>query len=450
MNRLINTSVIVLLFFSLLLSGCGAISDPRAGDSGINSPGSIDRDGNGNEQDRTKELQNGDGGNIEPDSSKPDDSEPGDEPPRDADADIAARIKEMTLDEKIGQMFIVGFKGTKITQELHDMLETRTPGGVILFRSNIQTPEQTLELINSIKGINSGREPLFVCVDEEGGRVSRMPEALSDIPSAGSIGEYGDIQVAYDIGSLLAEEISSFGFNMNFAPVLDIMSNPDNTVISDRSFGNTAQVVTEHGIELMRGIRDKGIIPVVKHFPGHGDTLADSHSELPVVEYDMTRLTAFELIPFQKAVDENADAVMVAHLLMKKIDPKHPAAMSKAVITDLLRDQMGFQGVVVTDDMTMGAITINYDIGDAVVSSVIAGSDIILVCHGYDKQIEAIDAVRLAVETGYIEEARIDESVLRILRLKAKYGLEDRIIESVDTEGLNKKIDGQLAKWYNR
>ena len=200
MNRLINTSVIVLLFFSLLLSGCGAISDPRAGDSGINSPGSIDMAGNGNEQDRTKELQNGDGGNIEPDSSKPDDSEPGDEPPRDADADIAARIKEMTLDEKIGQMFIVGFKGTEITQELHDMLETSTPGGVILFRSNIQTPEQMLELINSIKGINSGREPLFVCVDEEGGRVSRMPEALSDIPSAGSIGEYGDIQVAYDIG----------------------------------------------------------------------------------------------------------------------------------------------------------------------------------------------------------------------------------------------------------
>lgn len=433
MNRLIIKSVIALLFITLLVSGCGSIKDP-------NQPDTNDG-GDKNEQDS---------GNIEPDESKPDESEDDDELPADPDADIKAEIQMMTLDEKIGQMFIIGFEGAEITKELQDMLETRAPGGVILFRSNVKNPEQLLELVNSIKITNSGRVPLFVSVDEEGGRVSRMPEVLSDIPSAAAVGEYGDIKVTYDIGTLLAEEISSFGFNMDFAPVLDIMSNPDNTVIGDRSFGITAQIVTEHGIELMRGIRDKGVVPVVKHFPGHGDTLADSHKELPVVEHDMSRLASFELVPFQKAVDENADAVMVAHLIMKTIDPKNPATMSKAVITDLLRDQMGFDGVVMTDDMTMGAIVKNYDIGDAAVSSVVAGSDMILVCHGYDKQSEAIDAVRSAVETGFIDETRIDESVFRILRLKAKYMLEDGNIDSIDTDGLNKKIDGQLAKWYNR
>jgi beta-N-acetylhexosaminidase len=463
MKFYIKISIIVLVL-AVILSGCGASAgDPGEETSGTNRPGSNITDGNGNQQDSTHDLQGSDDGNgensgsVDPYKGMPDGSEPGDDRPGDGRPgyeddgnDIEVRIKEMTLDEKIGQMFIIGFEGKTISDELTDMLKTRAPGGVILFSSNVKSPEQLLDLINSIKSTNSGREPLFISVDEEGGRVSRMPESLTDIPSAASIGEYGDISISYEIGSLLAEEISSFGFNMDFAPVLDIFSNPDNKVISDRSYGNTAQAVSEHGIQLMKGIREKGVIPVVKHFPGHGDTVADSHKELPVVEHDMGRLTSSELVPFQRAVDENADAVMVGHLLMKAIDPENPAALSEAVITDLLRIQMGFAGVVMTDDMTMGAITKNYDIGDAVVSSVIAGSDIILVCHGYDNQIQAIDAVRSAVETGDIDEARIDESVARILRLKAKYGLEDRIIESVDIEGLNKKIDAQLVKWYNR
>jgi beta-N-acetylhexosaminidase len=314
----------------------------------------------------------------------------------------------------------------------------------------VKSSEQLLELINSIKRTNRGREPLFISIDEEGGRVSRMPDALSDIPSAAAVGEYGDLTVTYGVGTLLADEIASFGFNLDFAPILDILSNPDNTVIKDRAFGNTAKAVSEHGTQLMKGIRDRGIIPVVKHFPGHGDTSVDSHSALPTVGHDMERLNGFELVPFRKAIDEKADAVMVAHLLMKNIDPGNPASMSKAVITDLLRNEMGFEGVVFTDDMTMGAIIKNYDIGDAAVNSVIAGSDVILVCHGYDKEKEAADAVRSAVETGYIDEARIDESVARILRLKAQYGLEDLIIDNVDIAGLNKKIDGQLAKWYNK
>lgn len=447
MNFLIKISIIVLLTASIM-SGCGSGTGSGDNTGGMDRPDSNVSDGTENQQNNTQDEKDGNSGDIDNDDGRPDGSKTDDSPPGYED-DIAARIKEMTLDEKIGQMFIIGFDGTVISDELTQMLKTRSPGGVILFGRNVKSPDQLLELINSIKRANSGREPLFISVDEEGGRVSRMPDVLSDIPSAAEIGEYGDTGVTYEIGMLLADEISSFGFNMNFAPVLDIFSNPDNTVISDRSFGNTAQAVSEHGVQLMKGIRDKNVIPVVKHFPGHGDTVADSHSELPVVNHDMERLAAIELVPFKKAIDENADAVMVGHLLMKSIDPENPATMSEAIIKGLLREQMGFDGVVLTDDMTMGAITKKYDIGDAAVSSVAAGSDMILVCHGFDDQIKAIDAVRSAVETGYIDEAGIDESVARILRLKAKYGLDDRIIDSVDTEGLNKKIDGQLAKWYN-
>lgn len=453
MDQLIKKSILVMLLISLL-TGCGTAGGPAKGDPGDDPPQGSISESNGDKQDSTGDINEGTDSNADPNGAGSGDDPSGDgkgsENEKDIEERITAIIKEMTLDEKIGQMFIIGFEGAVMGNDLSDMLKSRTPGGVILFRGNSKDPRQLLELINSIKHVNTGRIPLFISVDEEGGRISRMPDPISDIPSAAVIGEYGDPRITYEIGTLIAEEISSFGFNMDFAPVLDISTNPDNTVIGDRAFGYTAQAVSEHGIGMMRGIRDKGVIPVVKHFPGHGDTQADSHKELPVVEHEMSRLSSMELVPFQKAIDENADAVMIGHLLMKRIDPQNPAVMSRAVVTDLLREQMGFGGVVVTDDMTMAAITKNYDIGEAAVRCIDAGCDIILVCHGEDNQIKAMDAVKSAVEKGYIDEARIDESVIRILRLKAKYGLEDRIIESVDTEGLNKKIDGQLARWYNR
>ena len=226
---------------------------------------------------------------------------------------------------------------------------------------------------------------------------------------------------------------------MDFAPVLDILSNPKNTVIGDRAFGTDPLSVAEHGIQMMKGIRDEGVIAVVKHFPGHGDTEVDSHYGLPAVTHGMERLEGFELVPFRKALDEDADAVMVAHIVVGSLDPDLPASLSGPVITGLLRDKMGFDGVVITDDMTMGAIMENFDIGDAAVQSILAGSDIILVCHGYDKQKAAMDALKKAVGTGTVDEARIDRSVARILRLKDKYEITDNTLENADVNRINKK-----------
>ena len=361
-----------------------------------------------------------------------------------------AQIAKMTLSEKIGQMLLVGFKGYEINEELKRLIQNDHIGGVILFRNNVKNPDQLLALVNTIKETNSkSKVPLFISVDEEGGRISRMPEELHKLPSNQIIGEINNKDFSFKIGELLAEELKAFGFNMNFAPVLDIFSNPKNTVISDRAFGANAEIVSNLGIQTMKGIRTGGIIPVVKHFPGHGDTLVDSHVGLPSVTYDLEHLKSFELVPFKAAIDNQADAVMIAHILMNTIDYKNPASLSKIIITNILRKQMHFDGVVITDDMTMGAIEKNYQIGDAAVKSINAGSDIILVCHGYDNEVNVMDALNAAVEDGTIPEYRVDESVYRILKLKNKYKITDDKTVSINADEINKKIDAVLGKWYN-
>jgi beta-N-acetylhexosaminidase len=200
----------------------------------------------------------------------------------------------------------------------------------------------------------------------------------------------------------------------------------------------------------MKGIQAGGVISVIKHFPGHGDTSIDSHVNLPFLDNDMDRLKSFELVPFKGAIQNQADAVMVAHILLNKIDPQNPASISKIIITDLLRKQLNFNGLIITDDMTMGAIVKNYDIGDASVKSINAGSDIVLVCHGYDNGIAAIDALKKAVQNGIISEDRINESVYRILKLKHRYRLTNSIIDSIDIEKINNRISQVLNTYLQK
>ena len=231
---------------------------------------------------------------------------------------------------------------------------------------------------------------------------------------------------------------------MNFAPVLDINSNPTNPVIGDRSFGSNVDIVNKLGIKTMQGMMDSNIIPVVKHFPWHGDTSVDSHVGLPVVNKDSTQLNTFELIPFKEAIKSNVDAIMVSHILLNKLDVNFPASMSKVIITDILRQDLKFQGVVITDDMTMGAIIKNYDIGDASVKSINAGSDLVLVCHGFDNELKVINSLKTAVQNKLISEERLNESVYRILKLKEKYNINDDTIGSPNTDEINNKIKDLL------
>ncbi|WP_240548197.1 beta-N-acetylhexosaminidase [Paenibacillus lignilyticus] len=348
------------------------------------------------------------------------------ETPEQAPADeITQQVEKMSLDEKLGAMIIAGVDGTTGSQAAKRMIASQHVGGVIFYANNITTPKGVVAYVNQLKAWNKGNvSPLIISVDQEGGRVSRLP-GLVKLPTAKAIGDTGNSAYAAKIGSILGEASKKMGFNVDFAPVLDINSNPKNPVIGDRSYGSTPKLVTKMGIAAMEAIEKEGVIPVVKHFPGHGDTSVDSHLELPVVGKSEAALKAFEWVPFQEAINEGVDAVMIAHILYPKVDAKVPASLSKRVITDELRGELGYEGVVMTDDLTMGAIAKNYGMGEAAVMTVKAGSDILLVAHEYKNVDIILAALKKSVNSGDITVERIDESVKRILILKKKYELTD-------------------------
>lgn len=354
---------------------------------------------------------------------------------------LAAKIAGMTLEQKIGQMLLAGIDGTKLDSEAKRMIAEDEIGGIILYKDNISSLKSMVSLINALKQSNSGNKvPLFMSVDQEGGKVSRMPEEYAAIPANSKVGITNQKESAAEMGRLLAREVLSAGFNMNFAPVLDINSNPDNPVIGERSFGNNAELVSRLGIAEMKGIASEGAIPVIKHFPGHGDTSVDSHLELPVVNKRAASLSKLEWLPFQAAVKEGADTVMVAHILYPQLDPDKPASLSAKIIGGLLREQMGFGGVIITDDLTMGAITDHYTLPAAAVDTVLAGSDILLIAHEYSNEQKVRSALLESVRSGVIPESRIDESVYRILALKEKYKLTDKPVAVPDLTELNSDI----------
>ena len=303
--------------------------------------------------------------------------------------------------------------------------------------------------MNALKAANdsSNPAPLFVSVDQEGGRVSRLPADFVAMPDATKVGNTDNANVAKEMGTLLSRQLKLLGFNVDFAPVLDINSNAKNPVIGRRAFGTTADRVGKMGLSVMQGLREDGTIAVVKHFPGHGDTSVDSHLDLPVVNKTTAQLEKLEWIPFRAAIEADADAVMVAHILFPRIDPDEPASLSKIIIGEQLRGTLGFDGVVLTDDLTMGAIADNYGIAEAALKSIEAGADIALVAHGYDTTKQVYDKLLENVRSGRITEARLNESVMRILLLKFKYALSDQAIPAPQPSDLpNAEIKAWLKK----
>lgn len=386
--------------------------------------------------------------------SSPEDNNPApidqNKPPSNiADTDpIWDQINKMSRAAKIGQLVMAGVDGYQIDDNARQLIDKYQVGGYILLKQNIKNAGQMLALINSLKKANSGNNiPLFLAIDEEGGRISRLPAEFKKIPTNKRIGMINNSQLSYQVGGILGEELKIFGLNMDFAPVLDINSNPKNPVIGDRAFGTEAGVVTKLGLPTMKGIQSQNIISVVKHFPGHGDTAVDSHVGLPRVDNDLKRLTSFELQPFAEAVKNKVDGIMIAHILLPKIDPDNPASFSQTIISDILRKNMNYDGVVITDDLTMGAIIDNYDIGEAAVKSINAGTDIVLVCHGFDKEEQVIKAITQAAATGVISPERINQSVYRILKLKQEYALSNEQVRSADPQIINKKIDVLLKSY---
>lgn len=351
-------------------------------------------------------------------------------------------INSMTLDEKIGQLFVVAFEGKELNSNIKELIEKYKVGGIILFDGNISDIKQTVSLINNLKSTNSNNKyPLFISVDEEGGRVTRMPVEFKRMPSSADIGRTGKVEIAENAGNIIGESLRILGFNVDFAPVLDIYSNPQNTVIRGRAFGNNVNTVTKMGVAEMKALKENFIISAPKHFPGHGDTSIDSHIGLPIVHKSLSELKNFEFKPFEEAINNGADAIMVGHIVLSEIDKNNPASLSKDVI-DILKTDLKFEGLVVSDDMTMGAITKNYNLEDSVLKSINAGVDLVLVCNGFENQVKSINRVKEALSTGELKEERLNESVYKILKLKYEYGLKDEILsDNIDISKINLRIN---------
>lgn len=351
------------------------------------------------------------------------------------------RLQAMTVEQKVAQLLVAGISGTTPGADGIAAIQNYQVGGIILFGRNVSSSRQLTELTNQLKALNTDYIPLFLCVDEEGGRVSRMPPEIADIPAAYTYGQQSDPSLLKKLGQTLGAECSAFGFNLDFAPVMDVFSNPNNTVIGDRSYGSDPRTAAEASSQVAAGLQDAGIIAAGKHFPGHGDTATDSHLSLPIVNKTKEEWEQNDAIPFQKAIDAGIPIVMVGHILMPQLDPNNPATLSHIMVTDILREEMGFDGVICTDDLTMGAITEAYGIGEAAVRAVEAGCDLLLVCHE-EENLEAVyTALLSAVESGRISEQRLNESVLRILSLKTEYGLTNEAISYPDIAALNRQIE---------
>jgi len=323
---------------------------------------------------------------------------------------IAAQIAAMSIEEKCGQLLVAGIEGLTAGADAIYAVTEVNAGGIILFRRNIGSAEQVAALNQSLRSLAT--LPLLLCVDEEGGRVTRMPPDRKPLPAAGKLTAKTDF---YALGKTLGEELIALGYNVDFAPVLDVFSNPRNTVIGDRAFGSDAETVIAQALPFAEGLAAAGILPVGKHFPGHGDTAEDSHTALPLVRKTLDELEALELLPFRAAVEAGMPAMMVGHILLTELDAELPASLSPAVVNGLLRGELGFDGVVFTDDLTMGALKA-YSIGERTVLAFEAGCDMLLICHGQKNLAEAHAALIAAVDEGRICEAQLDESLERIFR----------------------------------
>lgn len=409
---------------------------------------------NGEDLEKIEDLEEADKDreNKEDQDRKDKEGKDEEEDKKDEEEEVEARIRKlmagMSLEEKIGQLVISGFEGEDMTPGLQSLIQDYKLGGFIFFSRNIKDIEQTKNLINSIKEENKSNQiPLFLSIDEEGGRVSRLPSDYHRLPSGLDIGAKENEELARSLGVILGHRLGSLGFNLNFAPVLDIYSNPENTVIGDRAYGRTVELVQQTGLNVIRGMRSTNIIPVAKHFPGHGDTHMDSHLDLPSLDKSLEELKSFEILPFQRAIKEGIEMIMLAHILYPNIDGNKPASMSPVIIQDLLRKDLAYEGIIISDDMTMGAIVNNYSIEDAAIEFLQAGGDILLLCHGEANTIGTIEEIKKTIEEGDISMERIDKKVYKVLSLKDRYKLEDKKVQDLDLDKL-KEETGEFLKHF--
>lgn len=321
----------------------------------------------------------------------------------------------MAVDVLAGQVVLGAFEGTTLPARTRDWLAAGHLGGVTLFARNVATPSEVAALCRAITAAAPSGMPPVIAVDQEGGRVARLEAPVLALPPMRAIGAIDDVELTERAGRVLGAELAALGMNFDFAPVCDVDSNPANPVIGDRSFGSSPAAVARHAVAFARGLRAAGVLACAKHFPGHGDTTTDSHLELPVLAHDRARLDAVELPPFHAAVEAGIDVVMTAHVVCRGVDPERPATLSPKILS-ILRDEMGFRGMVVSDDLNMKAIGV--PVGEAAIAAVAAGCDAVLVCREDDRMDEARRALEAEARRSAAFRARLEDAVKRGLAVR--------------------------------
>ena len=364
-----------------------------------------------------------------------------------AGVDLEPVLARLSLQQQIGQLLVLGFGGRQMDGSIRKLLEDKHPGALALFGRNIGNRTQVRTLTSDIRQTMRHEVPPFVAVDQEGGNVLRLRERTTLLPGAMALGATRSPALAEAAGRAVGGDLTALGFNMNFAPVLDVNSNPLNPVIGVRSFGEDPAAVSELGAAFIAGLRAAGVAAVAKHFPGHGDTREDSHLRLPRVDRNLAELEAVDLMPFRRAFAEGLSAVMAGHLSLPQVEPGGtPASLSRKVLTGLLRRRMAFGGIIMTDGLEMEAVAATLGAGKAAVAAIKAGADMVMVLWYPEKKTEVFEALLAAARSGEIPPQRLRSAVLRVLGEKARLGLLGPVPPQPPSPGLaTLGVDDQVA-----
>ncbi len=320
-----------------------------------------------------------------------------------------------------GQLCIAGFAGCSLPTELTALAREFDLGGVILFARNVDSPEQVAELAREAQAL-ADELPLWVSVDQEGGRVARLKAPFTVWPPMLALGRSGDEQLAARFAKALAAELTAVGISLDYTPVLDVLTNPRNPAIGDRALAERAEDVARLGTVVIDTLQQEGIAACGKHFPGHGDTATDSHFDLPLVEHPPDRLEAVEFVPFRAAIQARVAAIMTAHILVPCFDGQRPATLSRRVVDEVLKQQLGYEGLVLSDDLEMKAISARYGLGQAAAGAIAAGCDVVLLCgSAQEPQVLALEAIIHAVEEGSLPLQRVEDALARQRRAKERF-----------------------------
>ncbi len=356
---------------------------------------------------------------------------------------------QVDLPAQVGSVMVVGMAGPEADPDLLERITAGRAGGVILFARNILSPAQVARLNATLRQAAPEGRAIFLAVDQEGGRVQRLRAPMTVWPPMARLGQVDDPGLTQEVGRAMGRDLALLGFNLDFAPVLDVVQSQDNTVIGDRSFGADPALVARHGLAFARGLMQGGVLPCGKHFPGHGGPVADSHVALPVERRARAELAQLDWVPFEAFIQAGMPMLMTAHVVFEALDDRRQGSLSKAINTDLLRGELGFAGVLVSDDLEMAAISGTRSPGEAALRALLSGVDLLLMCEGAERQLQALDFVVQQAENNEEVRVRVQEAAARVdalrQRIQAPPEVDPESAEEQVLDGVHRKVLARLS-----